>query len=75
MSKKVVVKINKWFTVDLDDLGGANVVRHRMHVDQCDALSDDDIKYFILDHVGIEDILWDNEADTTEYACVEVIDA
>jgi hypothetical protein len=73
-SKKIVVKVSQWFTLDVDNLGGADVVRRRMHVDDCDALSDDDIKYYITDHIASNEFIYEYDADTTEYDSVEVID-
>jgi hypothetical protein len=73
-SKQIVVKVSQWFTIDVDNLGGADTVRRAMHVNACDALSDDDIKYFITDHIASTDFIYEYDADTTEYDKVEVID-
>jgi hypothetical protein len=74
MSKKIVVKVNQWFTLDVDNLGGADVVRRAMHVDACDALSDDDIKYYITDHIASSEFIYEYDHDSIEYDNVEVID-
>lgn len=74
MSKKVVVKVNQWYTLDLDNLGGASVIRRAMHVDECDPLTDEDIKYFVTDKVSVTDFIYDFDNDSIEYDSVEVID-
>jgi len=72
-SKKVVVKVNQWFTLDLDNLGGAAAIRRAMHVDECDPLTDEDIKYFVADHIQVNDFVYEYDHDSIEYDKVEVI--
>ena len=73
MSKKIVVKVNQWFTLDLDNLGGASVVRRAMHVDECDPLTDEDIKWFVSDKIAACDFIDEFDHDSIEYDNVEVI--
>jgi len=73
MSKKIVVKVNQWFTLDLDNLGGASVVRRAMHVDECDPLTDEDIKWFVADKISACDFIDEFDHDSIEYDNVEVI--
>lgn len=73
MSKKIVVKVNQWFTLDLDNLGGASVVRRAMHVDECDPLTDEDIKWFVADKISVCDFIDEFDHDSIEYDNVEVI--
>jgi hypothetical protein len=73
MSKKIVVKVNQWFTLDLDNLGGASVVRRAMHVDECDPLTDEDIKWFVSDKISVCDFIDEFDHDSIEYDNVEVI--
>lgn len=73
MSKKVVVKVNQWFTLDLDNLGGASVIRRAMHVDECDPLTDEDIKWFVADKISVCDFIDEYDHDSIEYDKVEVI--
>jgi len=75
MSKQIVVKVNQWFTVDVDNLGGAALLRRAMHVDECDQLSDDDIKYYIMDKITPTDFIYDYDNDSIEYDSVEIINA